>query len=63
MTLLAVALGWVAASVISGLFLGNLLHRFGGGAGTSGWDPVGTLDGAAVTSLESRLAPHQHRMR
>jgi hypothetical protein len=62
MTLVGVAVVWVAASMISGPVLGNLLYRFGGGM-ASGWDPVGTLDGAAVTPLEPRLAPHQHRMR
>jgi hypothetical protein len=51
MTLVGVAIAWTAASLISGHFLGNMLHRYGDGV-TSGLDPVGTLDGAAVTPLE-----------
>jgi hypothetical protein len=62
MTLVGVALGWTAASMVSGLFLGSLLHRFGGGA-APGWDPVARLDGTVVTPLGSHAASHHRRRR
>ena len=62
MTLLGVALAWTGVSMLSGLFLGNLLHF--GGRLTSDWGPAGTLDGTAVTPLEPHVAPrHRHTSR
>jgi hypothetical protein len=60
MTLIVMALGWMALSVISGLFLGALFDRFGADA-MPGWDPVGSLDEAAITPLETHVATrHRH---
>jgi hypothetical protein len=58
MTLLGVALAWAGVSMLSGLFLGNLLHT--GRGLTSAWDPAGTLDGTAVTPDEPHVAPRHH---
>jgi hypothetical protein len=62
MTVVAVALGWTALSAISGLFLGTLLHRFGGEV-ASFQDPAGTLDGSVVASFETYSAPRSRRTR
>ena len=61
MTLLALALVWPALSVISGLFLGTLLHRFGDGLAPS-WDLTCTLDGTGMAPLEALAVP-RHRTR
>ena len=62
MTLVGVALGWVAVSMVSGPFLGSLLHRIGDEM-ASGWDPVARLDGTVVTPLGSHAASHHRRRR
>jgi hypothetical protein len=62
MTVVAVVLGWTAVSAISGLFLGTLLYRFGGEV-ASFQDPVGTLDGSAVISIEAYKASRSRRPR
>lgn len=59
MTLLGVALAWTGVSMLSGLFLGNLLHV--GGRLASDGDPAGTLDGTAVTPREPHVAPRHRR--
>lgn len=53
MTLAVVAIAWCSASLVSGLFVGNVLHRYGAEVGAR-WDPVGPLDGAVLTSIEPR---------
>jgi hypothetical protein len=62
MTLMVLALGWTAVSVVSGLFLGTLLHRYGDGLAPS-WDLACTLDDSAVAPLESHAAPRHHTTR
>lgn len=59
MTLLGVALAWLGLSMLSGLFLGNLLHL--GGGLTSELDPASTLDGTAITAREAHVAPRRRR--
>lgn len=60
MTLVAVALIWTGVSIISGLFVGNVLFLYGGDVAST-WIPLSTLDGAAITAPESRLSPHHDR--
>ena len=60
MTLVAVALIWTGVSIISGLFVGNVLFLYGGDVGST-WIPLSTLDGAAIAAPESRLSPHHDR--
>ena len=54
-----VALGWMAVSVISGLFLGSLFYRYGDGLAPS-WDLPSTLDGSATAHLGSHTAPRRY---
>jgi len=56
MSVLDLVIAWTAVSVLTGPLLGTLLYRRGGEL-APGWDPIGTLDDAAITPIEALIAP------
>jgi hypothetical protein len=55
-SVLSLAIGWTAVSVLAGPMVGSFLHRRGAEL-LSGWDPRDTLDDAAITPFEAFAGP------